>query len=130
MWETRCKTKFWGASNLAQVAGIAALSQQGQRECHEIIEYYLENAFLLKESLKRCGLKCFGGTDNPYVWIKCPQKLTSWNFFENILEKTGIVGMPGNFFGSCGEDYLRLSALGDREEIKEGLDNLTELDLI
>ncbi|MDY7019970.1 MAG: LL-diaminopimelate aminotransferase [Cyanobacteriota bacterium] len=129
MWRTRHSVKFWGASNLAQMAGIAALSEQGQKESMEIVDFYLKNASLLKKGLETHGLNCFGGVNSPYLWVKAPNQYSSWQFFDWLLEHTGIAGMPGCLFGSCGEGYLRLSALGHREEIKAAIENLANLQL-
>ncbi len=121
MWSVRNGIKFWGASNLAQQAGVAVLSDQGQQECQQNINYYLTNARLLRQALDGQGLTCFGGTDNPYIWLKAPGEMTSWDFFEKLLQETGIVGIPGCLFGKSGEGYLRLSALVSRQEIKEAI---------
>lgn len=118
MWHTRSSIKFWGASNLAQIAGIAALSEQGQQESTVIVDFYLKNASLLKSALDKNGFTSFGGIASPYLWVKAPEKLSSWDFFDKLLQETGIAGMPGCLFGSCGEGYLRLSALGHREDIE------------
>ncbi|HAC63638.1 MAG TPA: LL-diaminopimelate aminotransferase [Cyanothece sp. UBA12306] len=117
LWRTRNAIKFWGTANVAQHGAIAVLSQQGQKECQQVINYYLQNACLLRKALQKTGLHCFGGIDSPFLWLKAPQGLSSWEFFEKMLYSTGIVGVPGCVFGSSGEGYLRLSALGRREEI-------------
>ena len=118
MWHTRSSIKFWGASNLAQIAGMAALSEQGQQESTAIVDFYLRNAFLLKNALDKNGFTAFGGIASPYLWVKATEKMSSLDFFDKLLQKTGIAGMPGCLFGSCGEGYLRLSALGHQEDIK------------
>ena len=118
MWHTRNGIKFWGASNLVQQAGIAVLSEEGQKECQNNINYYLTNATLLKQALEKKGFICFGGTDNPYIWLKAPEKITSWQFFDKFLQETGIVGIPGCLFGKSGEGYLRLSSLVRKELIE------------
>lgn len=123
LWRTRHAIKFWGTANVAQQGAIAALSPAGQQECQEVVNYYLQNARLLREGLEATGLKCFGGIDSPFVWVKAPKGLPSWQFFEKMLQTTGIVGVPGCVFGDSGEGYLRLSALGRREEIKEAVEN-------
>ena len=124
MWTVRHGIKFWGASNLSQQAGIAVLSEQGQQECQENIDYYLYNAYLLRQGLEKQGFICFGGTDNPYIWLKAPGKMKSWDFFEKLLHETGIVGIPGCLFGTSGEGYLRLSTLARREEIQETIKHI------
>lgn len=123
LWQIRHAVKFWGTANVAQQGAIAALSPTGQQECQEVVNYYLENSRLLREGLEATRLKCFGGIDSPYVWVKAPQGLSSWQFFDRMLETTKIVGVPGCVFGDCGEGYLRLSALGRQEEIKGAVEN-------
>ena len=118
MWTVRNGIKFWGASNLAQQAGIAILSDRGQQECQDNIDYYLKNAFILRQALETAGLTCFGGTDNPFLWLKAPEKMNSWEFFEKMLHEKGIVGIPGCLFGKTREGYLRLSSLVRREVIE------------
>lgn len=125
MWSIRNSIKFWGASNLAQQGGIAVLSEQGQKECQQNIDYYLNNARLLRQALENKGLICFGGTDNPYLWLKAPGKMTSWDFFEKLLQETGIVGIPGCLFGKSGESYLRLSSLVKQEVIEAIVESLS-----
>ncbi|NES83863.1 MAG: LL-diaminopimelate aminotransferase [Moorea sp. SIO2B7] len=117
LWQIRHAVKFWGTANIAQHGAIAALSPGGQQECQEVVKYYLKNAQLLRDGLAATGLKCFGGIDSPFVWVKAPEGLSSWQFFEKMLESKGIVGVPGSVFGDNGEGYLRLVALGHREEI-------------
>ena len=124
MWHTRNGIKFWGASNLVQQAGIAVLSEEGQKECQDNIDYYLTNAHLLREALEKKGFICFGGTDNPYIWLKAPQGMTSWQFFDKLLHETGIVGIPGCLFGKSGEGYLRLSSLVKKELIDSIIESL------
>lgn len=126
MWRVRYGIKFWGPANVAQQGAIAALSAAGQEECQAVVNYYLENASLLRCGMERCGFRCFGGFDNPYVWVKAPDGISSWQFFEDLLQSTGIVGVPGSVFGACGEGYLRLSALGQRQEICAAVESCTD----
>lgn len=118
--------RFWGASNLAQQGGIAALSEQCQQECQEIVNYYLENARILKEGLEAFGVTCFGGTNNPYIWVKGAEGMTSWDVFNQLLLKAGIVGVPGSLFGPSGEGFLRLSTLCSREDIEKAIEKAME----
>ncbi len=127
LWQIRHAVKFWGTANIAQHGAIAALSAAGQQECQEVVDYYLQNARLLRDGLAATGLKCFGGIDSPFVWVKAPQGLSSWQFFEKMLESKGIAGVPGSVFGDSGEGYLRLVALGHREEIQATVKNLLGL---
>ena len=123
LWRTRNAIKFWGTANVAQQGAIAVLSEVGQKECQKVVNYYRQNAHLLRKGLEDKGLKCFGGIDSPFIWVKAPQGLSSWQFFAKMLHSTGIVGVPGCIFGLSGEGYLRLSALGRREEIVAALEN-------
>ena len=127
LWRIRHAIKFWGTANVAQHGAIAALSELGQSECQKEVKYYLQNARLLREGLETTGLKCFGGINSPFVWVKAPQGLSSWEFFEKMLQLTGIVGIPGCVFGSSGEGFLRLSALGQREQINIAIENLSHI---
>ncbi len=127
LWRIRHAIKFWGTANVAQYGAIAALSELGQSECQKEVQYYLQNARLLQEGLETTGLKCFGGINSPFVWVKAPQGLSSWQFFEKMLQLTGIVGIPGCVFGSSGEGFLRLSALGQRELINFAIENLSHI---
>jgi len=126
MWKIRHSIKFWGTANVAQQGAIAALSEEGQQECQEVVNYYLKNAQLLRAGLEAAGLKCFGGIDNPFIWLKAPQGMQSWQFFEKLMQETGIVGIPGGLFGSSGEGYLRLSTLIRREDIEEAVNSCSQ----
>lgn len=127
MWTIRNAIKFWGASNLAQQAAIAVLSKKGQQECDAIVSYYMENARLLKQGFEKIGLTCYGGHDNPYIWLKAPHGWQTDFFFQKLLTATGVVGIPGSFFGSKGEGFLRLSTLGDRNEVTQVVKVLSHL---
>ena len=123
LWRIRHAIKSWGAANVAQHGAIAALSPVGQQECQRIVNYYLQNARLLRDALEAIGIECFGGIDSPFLWLKASQNLSSWQFFRQMLQLTGIVGVPGCIFGNFGEGYLRLGALGHREEIEAAIAN-------
>ncbi|MGB3534720.1 MAG: LL-diaminopimelate aminotransferase [Microcoleaceae cyanobacterium] len=127
LWRIRNSIKFWGTANIAQYGAIATLSTSGQLECQQVVNYYLNNARLLRNGLEAAGLICFGAIDSPFVWVKAPQGLSSWQLFEKLLESTGIVGVPGVIFGSEAEGFLRLSALGQQEDIKQAIENLAQL---
>lgn len=128
MWHLRHAVKFWGPSNVAQYGAIACLTAQGWRHCLQTVDYYMQNARILKQGLEKNGISCFGGTDNPYLWLKAPKEMTSWQFFEHLFQNTGIVGIPGNLYGSAGEGYLRLSTFGHRKEIEDATDELVNID--
>ncbi|MBI2025825.1 MAG: LL-diaminopimelate aminotransferase [Candidatus Levybacteria bacterium] len=113
-WNRRQTTMFNGASNIAQEGGLAVLSKIGQRQCQAIIDYYMENARIIREGLTKLGLTVYGGVNAPYIWLKTPNNLSSWEFFDKLLNETHVVGTPGSGFGSLGEGYFRLSAFGHR----------------
>ncbi|MDP3941492.1 MAG: LL-diaminopimelate aminotransferase [bacterium] len=124
IWNRRQCTMFNGASNIAQEGGLAVLSKTGQRECQKIIDYYMENARIIREGLRRIGLTVFGGENAPYIWLKVPGNMSSWDFFEKLLIQTHVVGTPGSGFGSLGEGYFRLSAFGHRENIENAIKSI------
>ncbi len=124
LWNRRQITMFNGASNIAQVGGLAVLSAQGQKECEELIVYYMKNAGIIKNGLVKIGLKVFGGENAPYIWLKTPNDLSSWEFFDKLLNESHVVGTPGSGFGPCGEGYLRLSAFGHREDIERAVKSI------
>jgi LL-diaminopimelate aminotransferase len=124
LWARRVNTMFNGASNLAQEGGLAVLSSTGQKECKELISYYMNNAKIIKRSLEEIGFKVFGGEQAPYVWVKNPKGLNSWTFFDKLLKEAYVVGVPGVGFGQEGEGYLRLSAFGSKGETKQAMKNI------
>ena len=124
LWNRRQMTMFNGASNIAQEGGLAALSKEGLRQTAEQIKFYMENARIIKEGLESVGLKVFGGQNAPYLWVKCPGKLTSWEFFDRLLAQAHVVSVPGTGFGEMGEGYIRLSAFGHRENITRAVESV------
>lgn len=124
IWNRRQVTMFNGASNIAQEGGLAVLSKKGMRECQKIVDYYMENARLTREGLQRLGLTVFGGVNAPYIWLKVPNDMNSWDFFDKLLRETNVVGTPGSGFGSLGEGYFRLSAFGNRDSIKKAVKSI------
>ncbi|OGG53165.1 LL-diaminopimelate aminotransferase [Candidatus Kaiserbacteria bacterium RIFCSPLOWO2_12_FULL_53_8] len=126
MWNRRQTTMFNGASNIAQEGGLAVLSPEGQRQTHEQIDYYMENARIIREGLTKAGYTVFGGVHAPYIWLKCPSGLTSWQFFDQLLEKAHVIATPGSGFGDRGEGYMRVSAYGHRENIERAVRSISE----
>jgi len=118
LWLRRQTTVFNGASNIAQRGGLAVLSPEGRKQCKAVINYYMENARLIREGLQQIGLTIYGGVNAPYLWLKTPGSLSSWEFFDQLLNETQVVGTPGSGFGPAGEGYFRLSAFGHRAEIE------------
>jgi len=117
-------TAFNGASNIVQNGGMACLDEAGMAEINALIDYYLENAAMLKDAMESIGYKVFGGTDAPYVFVQLPDGQKSWDAFSDILEKAQVVTIPGAGFGPGGEGYLRLSAFAPRESVVEACERL------
>ena len=117
MWTRRQNTYFNGASNIVQAGGLAALGQSGRAQTLEIVNAYMENARLILDCLQGIGLTTYGGVNAPYVWLKTPEGIDSWGFFDKLLHECHVVGTPGAGFGPSGEGYFRLSAFGHRENI-------------
>ena len=115
LWNRRTCTKFNGTSYVVQRTAEAIYTKQGQKEIKENIKYYMENARIIREGLKDAGIKYYGGVNAPYVWLKVPDNMSSWEFFDILLEKVNIVGTPGSGFGPHGEGYFRLTAFGTKE---------------
>lgn len=126
LWNRRQCTMFNGASNIAQEGGLAALSPEGQKECSQLVSYYMENARLVKAGLESMGLKVFGGVNAPYLWMKTPNGMNSWNFFDKLLSEAHVVGTPGSGFGPCGEGYFRFSAFGHRENVQKAVASIKQ----
>ena len=124
LWNRRQCTKFNGVPYVTQKGAEAVYSEQGQKEIKENIQYYLENARIIREGLQEAGFTVYGGINSPYVWLKVPKGHTSWSFFDDLLEKAGVVGTPGVGFGEYGEGYFRLTAFGDRESTKEAIQRI------
>lgn len=121
LWLRRQSTKFNGTSYITQRGAEAVYSPEGKAQIRATINYYMKNASIMKEGLEQCGLKVYGGTNAPYLWVKTPDGLTSWKFFEKLLYEVYIVSTPGVGFGPSGEGYLRLTAFGDRDETIEAI---------
>ena len=121
LWLRRQTTKFNGASYISQRGAEAAYTPQGQEEVKAMINYYMENAYIMKKALGGTGLKVFGGENAPYLWVKAPDGMTSWKFFEKLLYDAQVVSTPGIGFGPSGEGYVRLTAFNDRKQCEEGM---------
>lgn len=124
LWNRRTCTKFNGASYIIQKAAEAIYTEEGQRQIKENIDYYLENAKIIREGLENAGYKVYGGINAPYIWLKVPDGLTSWEFFDKLLHEYNIVGTPGSGFGPSGEGYFRLTAFATRENTIEAMHRL------
>ncbi len=121
MWLRRQTTKFNGVPYIVQRAAEAVFTPEGQKEIKENINYYKENAKIISETLKKCNIWHVGGKHSPYIWLKCPNNMKSWEFFDYLLEKAQIVGTPGAGFGKNGEGYFRLTAFGSKENTLEAM---------
>lgn len=126
MWNRRQSTFFNGASNIAQSGGVAALSDAGKAESRELVAYYMENARIIRAALRELGLDVTGGDNAPYLWVKTPGGLGSWEFFDQLLKQTQVVVTPGAGFGSAGEGYVRFSAFGHRENIEAAVQSIRD----
>lgn len=127
LWSRRQATKFNGVPYVVQRAAEAALTAEGQKQCREAIGYYMENARIIGEVLTEKGIEFTGGKCSPYLWLKCPNGMKSWEFFDFLLEKAQIVGTPGAGFGDAGEGYFRLTSFGSRENTVEAAKRLKAL---
>lgn len=124
MWLRRQTTKFNGVPYITQRGAEAVFSAEGVKQCRENLAYYQENAKIMMAGLDKIGIKYFGGVHSPYIWLQCPNGMKSWEFFDLLLDKFGIVGTPGAGFGKCGEGYFRLTAFGSRENTIEAMERL------
>ena len=127
MWLRRQTTKFNGVSYPVQCAAAAALSAEGVAACRENIAYYKENARMIADMLTRRGVVFTGGKNSPYIWMKCPGGMRSWEFFDVVLERANVVGTPGAGFGENGEGWFRLTAFGDRDRTATAVERLEKL---
>lgn len=127
LWNRRQCTKFNGVSYPVQKAAAAVYSDEGWAQITETIDYYLNNARLIREGLTEAGITCFGGVNAPYIWLKTPKGMASWDFFDKLLNDCHVVGTPGSGFGPSGEGYFRLSAFGDVENVQEAIKRILEL---
>ncbi|WP_297086847.1 LL-diaminopimelate aminotransferase [uncultured Draconibacterium sp.] len=127
LWNRRQSTKFNGVSYPVQKAAAAIYTKEGKKEVEEVIAYYLENAKIMRESLAEIGYEVYGGVNAPYVWVKTKNNMTSWDFFDKVLNEANIVGTPGSGFGPAGEGYFRFSAFADRENVLEAMERVKNL---
>lgn len=124
LWNRRTCTKFNGVSYVVQRAAEATYSEEGKKQIKENIDAYLENAQIIKKGLEEAGFLVYGGVNSPYVWLKVPEGMTSWEFFDKLLEEVNIVGTPGSGFGKHGEGYFRLTAFGTKENTLEAIERI------
>ena len=127
LWRRHQSTKFNGTAYIIQRAAAAVYTPEGQRQTREVIDYYMQNARLIKEPLERAGLAVHGGVNAPYLWVKTPDGLTSWQFFDRLLDEARVVGTPGSGFGAAGEGFFRFTAFGRRREVEEAVERIIKI---
>ena len=129
LWYRRQTTKFNGVSYPVQKAAAAIYSEQGKKEVQDVIDYYMDNARIMRENLIQQGFKVFGGINAPYIWAKAGRKISSWDLFDLLLREANVVGTPGSGFGPSGEGFFRFSAFASRENVLEAMNRLKNLEL-
>ncbi len=127
LWNRRHCTKFNGVSYVTQRAAEAIYTDEGKRQVRENINYYKENAKIIKQGLEEAGYTVYGGTNSPYVWLKLPDGMKSWDFFDKLLSEANVVGTPGVGFGPSGEGYFRLTGFGTKENTKEAIERIKNM---
>lgn len=127
LWARRHGTKFNGAPYIIQKAGCAVYSSQGKAQLKEQVAYYMRNAKIIYDGLKEVGFDVYGGVNAPYIWLKVPEGMTSWEFFDRLLLEVGVVGTPGSGFGPSGEGYFRLTAFGTFENTTEAMERMKKM---
>ena len=127
LWRRRQSTKFGAAAYITQRAAEAVYTELGQKQIRENSKYYKENAKYIKEELEKVGFTVYGGVNSPYIWLKTPDGMKSWDFFDKLLNGAAVVGTPGVGFGECGEGYFRLTAFSSKEDTKEAVDRIIQL---
>ena len=127
VWSRRHSTKFNGVSYIVQRGAEAVYTPEGQQQTLELVKFYMENAKLLREGLTAAGIEVFGGENAPYIWLKTPGGVPSWDFFDHLLTQAHLVGTPGSGFGASGEGYFRLSAFNSRANVEEAVVRIQNL---
>lgn len=127
LWARRHGTKFNGAPYIIQAAGAAVYTEEGKKQTQEQIAYYMNNAKVIRDGLASAGYTVSGGVNAPYIWLKTPEKMTSWDFFDYLLQDANVVGTPGSGFGPSGEGYFRLTAFGSYENTVEAIERIKKL---
>jgi LL-diaminopimelate aminotransferase len=127
IWYRRQCTKFNGASYISQAGAAAVYTVEGKKQCRQIIDIYMANAAVIRESLTKLGYDVYGGVNAPYIWMKTPDGLSSWDFFDRLLQKANVVGTPGSGFGPSGEGYFRLTAFAEPDDVKEAMQRFASI---
>jgi LL-diaminopimelate aminotransferase len=126
LWNRRQSTKFNGVSYIVQRGAEAVYSQDGKAQIHALVGFYMQNASIIRDRLSASGLNVYGGVNAPYVWVQIPNGLSSWDFFDKLLQNCNVVGTPGSGFGSAGEGYFRISAFNSRVNVEEAMHRIAE----
>ncbi|MBI4247856.1 MAG: LL-diaminopimelate aminotransferase, partial [Candidatus Rokubacteria bacterium] len=126
LWHRRQSTKFNGVPYIVQKAAAAVYTEEGARQVRDQIDYYMGNARIIRDGVEAIGLTVYGGRNAPYLWVKTPGRMTSWEFFDRLLSQTHVVGTPGVGFGPSGEGYLRLTAFGRRDQTEEAVERIKQ----
>ncbi len=127
LWNRRQSTKFNGVSYVVQKGAEAVYSLEGREQVRGLIDFYMENAKIMKNKLQNSGYRVYGGDNAPYIWIKVPDQMTSWDFFDFLLQKVSVVGTPGSGFGLAGEGYFRLSAFNSRSNVLDAMERIINI---
>ena len=127
MWVRNRTTKSNGVSYILQKGGAAVFTPEGQKQVQETLKIYKNNAKIMADTLDRLGIWYTGGKNAPYIWMRCPEPYSSWEFFDHLLREVQVIGTPGEGFGACGEGYFRFSAFGDPADTREAMDRLAVL---
>lgn len=125
LWNRRQSTKFNGVSYIVQRGAEAVYSEAGQEQVRSLVQFYMENAQIIREKLTAAGFVVYGGVNAPYIWLQTPNGLSSWDFFDQLLQTVHVVGTPGSGFGAAGEGYFRISAFNSRENVLSAMDRIT-----
>lgn len=126
LWNRRQSTKFNGVSYIVQRGAEAVYSESGVAQINALVNFYLENAKIIREQLTAAGIAVYGGVNAPYVWVQTPNHLSSWDFFDKLLHNCNVVGTPGSGFGAAGEGYFRISAFNSRENVEEAMQRIIQ----
>ncbi|MNI72473.1 LL-diaminopimelate aminotransferase [compost metagenome] len=129
LWNRRQTTKFNGVSYITQRGAAAIFSPEGKDQIATLVDYYMTNARIIREGISALGIDVYGGINAPYIWLKTPSGLGSWEFFDKLLTEANIVGTPGVGFGQNGQGYFRLTAFGSRENTELAIDRFKKLSL-
>ncbi|MCL4440157.1 MAG: LL-diaminopimelate aminotransferase [Firmicutes bacterium] len=124
LWLRRQTTKFNGVSYPVQAAAAGVFTEEGKRQVRELVDYYMENAGIIREGLTAAGYRLYGGVNAPYIWMKTPGSMGSWEFFDKLMKEAHVIGTPGAGFGASGEGYFRLTAFGSRENTLRAVERI------